>query len=110
MQRLQREALQQTAQQVTQRDERCRAPLYDECNVRAASDKLQSKIAARKNPRINSRTPSSENPLRGRSHRCDEPWCLEASTFKGIGQALKEGHSLGFGTARGHPPEGVRGA
>ena len=30
----------------------------------------------------NSRTPSPENLLRGRSHRCDERWCLEASAFQ----------------------------
>ena len=34
--------------------------------------------------------------------------CLEASTFKGIGQAAEEGHSLGFGTARGHPRRKAR--
>ena len=82
MQRMQREALQQTAQQVTQRDERCRAPTFALQCVRAAFKHSKAKIASSQKPATNG-PPSSENLLReGRSHRCEERWCLEADAFQ----------------------------
>ena len=80
------------------------------CYVRAASkiDKLANSASALT---LAWQTPPSENPLPGRSHRCDGRWCLEASTFKGIGKALaEEGQSLRFGKPGATPPDGKRGA
>ena len=93
--------------------ERCRAPPFALQYVRAASDKLQCNH--RQAPNASALTLAwSTLPRRifpaAAAIAATSAGCLEASTFKGIGCSVKRASSLCFGKARGHPPDGVRGA